>query len=162
MAAHGGPKTRAGKKISSKNALKHGMTSTKLLCPEEQARCDYLEKMLREEYGPRTITEELYISKIASLQIRLVVGCGGYILRGVNRHVHISESLNPSSVSVILKKIHKNMSDDFNEKPLSGHSFRVGAALDMLEAGDRLERIMLKGGWKADSTAIKYLRNWQS
>jgi len=91
-----------------------------------------------------------------------VVGCGGYILRGVNRHGHISESLNPSSVSVILKKIHKNMSDDFNEKPLSGHSFRVGAALDLLEAGDRLERIMLKGGWKADSTAIKYLRNWQS
>ena len=54
------------------------------------------------------------------------------------------------------------MSDDFNEKSLSGHSFRVGAALDMLEAGDKLERIMLKGGWKADSTAIKYLRNWQS
>lgn len=71
VAARGGPKTRAGKKNSSKNALKHGMTSTKLLCPEEQARCDYLEKMLREEYGPRTITEELYISKIASLQIRL-------------------------------------------------------------------------------------------
>jgi len=71
MATRGGPKTRAGKKNSSRNALKHGMTSIKLLSSEEQTRCDYLEKMLREEYGPKTITEELYISKIASLQIRL-------------------------------------------------------------------------------------------
>lgn len=91
-----------------------------------------------------------------------VVGSEGYILRGVNRHGRISDRLNPSSVSSILKKIHKNMSDDFNEKPLSGHSFRVGAALDMLEAGYGLERIMLKGDWKIDSTAMKYLRSWQS
>jgi hypothetical protein len=71
MQVQGGPKTKAGKHNSSKNALKHGMTSTKLLCPEEQNRFDYLEKLLREEYGPSTITEELYISKIANLQIRL-------------------------------------------------------------------------------------------
>jgi hypothetical protein len=47
-----------------------------------------------------------------------------------------------------------------NEQPLSGHSFRVGAALDLLEQGEPLEKIMLKGGWHTDSTAMKYLRNW--
>jgi hypothetical protein len=48
-----------------------------------------------------------------------------------------------------------------NKQPLSGHSFRVGAALDLLEQGEPLEKIMLKGGWQTDSTAMKYLRNWR-
>ena len=47
-----------------------------------------------------------------------------------------------------------------DEQPLSGHSFRVGAALDLLEQGEPLERIMLRGGWQTDSTAMKYLRDW--
>ena len=47
-----------------------------------------------------------------------------------------------------------------NQQPLSGHSFRVGAALDLLEQGETLEKIMLRGGWQTDSTAMKYLRNW--
>ena len=47
-----------------------------------------------------------------------------------------------------------------SEQPLSGHSFRVGAALDLLEQGESIEKIMLRGGWQTDSTAMKYLRNW--
>jgi len=42
----------------------------------------------------------------------------------------------------------------------SGHSFRVGAALDLLERGVPLEKIMLRGGWGAKSTALKYLASW--
>jgi hypothetical protein len=38
--------------------------------------------------------------------------------------------------------------------------YRVGAALDLLEQGEPLEKIMLRGGWQTDSTAISYLRNW--
>jgi hypothetical protein len=49
---------------------------------------------------------------------------------------------------------------DSDEQPLSGHSFRVGAALDLLEQGEPLERIMLRGVWQTDSTAMSYLRNW--
>ena len=44
------------------------------------------------------------------------------------------------------------------EPPLSGHSFRVGRALDLLESGESLPKIMLRGGWKNDSTMIRYLR----
>ena len=36
----------------------------------------------------------------------------------------------------------------------------LGAALELLEQGEPLEKIMLKRGWQTDSTAIKYLRNW--
>jgi hypothetical protein len=37
---------------------------------------------------------------------------------------------------------------------------KIGAALDLLEQGEPLERIMIRGGWQTDSTAMTYLRNW--
>ena len=43
---------------------------------------------------------------------------------------------------------------------LSGHSFRVGAALDMLNAGVPLEKIMLRGGWRKETTTLRYLQSW--
>ena len=84
----------------------------------------------------------------------------GYILRSINRHGHIGGNLHPASISTLLKALQKDLKMDSDEQPLSGHSFRVGAALDMLEQGEPLEKIMLKGGWQTDSTAMKYLRNW--
>jgi len=89
-----------------------------------------------------------------------VAGNEGYILRAINRHGHISDSLNPCSVSSILKRLQKSINDTSSKQLFSGHSFRVGAALDLLEQGESLERIMLKGGWKTDAAAMKYLRNW--
>ncbi len=90
-----------------------------------------------------------------------IVGNQGYILRSINKHGHIGDSLNPASISTILKTLQEGLESGSNQQPLSGHSFRVGAALDLLEQGEPLEKIMLIGGWQTDSTAIKYLRNWQ-
>jgi D-alanyl-D-alanine dipeptidase len=84
----------------------------------------------------------------------------GYILRSINRHGYFGNNLHPASVSMILKALQKDQKLNSDEQPLSGHSFRVGAALDLLEQGEPLEMIMLKGGWQTDSTAMKYLRNW--
>ena len=84
----------------------------------------------------------------------------GYILRSISRHGHIGTDLHPASISTILKALQKDLKMDSNEQPLSGHSFRVGAALDLLEQGEPLEMIMLRGGWQTDSTAMSYLRNW--
>ena len=84
----------------------------------------------------------------------------GYILRSISRHGHFGENLHPASISTILKALQKELKIDSDEQPLSGHSFRVGAALDLLEQGEPLERIMLRGGWQTDSTAMSYLRNW--
>jgi site-specific recombinase XerD len=89
-----------------------------------------------------------------------IVGSQGYILRSINRHGHIGNNLNPASISTILKTLQGGLKTGSNEQPLSGHSFRVGAAIDLLEQGEPLERIMLRGGWLSDSTAINYLRNW--
>jgi hypothetical protein len=89
-----------------------------------------------------------------------IVGDEGYILRSINKHGHIGDSLNPASISTILKTLQEGLKSGSNQQPLSGHSFRVGAALDLLEQGEPLEKIMLRGGWQTDSTAMKYLRNW--
>jgi site-specific recombinase XerD len=89
-----------------------------------------------------------------------IVGNKGYILRSINKHRHIGDSLNPASISTILKTLQEGVKSGSNQQPLSGHSFRVGAALDLLEQGEPLEKIMLRGGWQSDSTAMKYLKNW--
>jgi site-specific recombinase XerD len=89
-----------------------------------------------------------------------IVGDEGYILRSINKHEHIGNSLNPASISTILKTLQEGLKTESSQQPLSGHSFRVGAALDLLEHGEPLEKIMLKGGWQTDSTAMKYLRNF--
>ncbi|MDA9905492.1 tyrosine-type recombinase/integrase [Pseudomonadales bacterium] len=91
---------------------------------------------------------------------RSLVSDEGYILRSISRHGHIGNNLHPASISTILKALQKDLKVDSDEQPLSGHSFRVGSALDLLEQGEPLERIMLRGGWQTNSTAMSYLRNW--
>ena len=78
----------------------------------------------------------------------------------MRRHGYIEINLHPASISTILKALQKDLKMDPDEQTLSGHSFRVGATLDLLERDEPLERIMLKGGWQTDSTAMSYLRNW--
>ena len=85
----------------------------------------------------------------------------GYILRSFKRNLSIKQSLNPSSVNQILKCL-QQQANLGKIQELSGHSFRVGAALDMLDQGVPLERIMLRGGWKSETTALRYLRNWSN
>ena len=74
---------------------------------------------------------------------RNVINDEGYILRSISRHGHIGENLHPASISTLLKALQKDLKMDSDEQPLSGHSFRVGAALDLLEQGEPLEKIML-------------------
>jgi hypothetical protein len=44
---------------------------------------------------------------------------------------------------------------------LSGHSFGVGAALDLLAQGVSIEKINLPGGIQSESGVIRYLRPWE-
>jgi hypothetical protein len=60
---------------------------------------------------------------------------------------------------VILKDI-QYFSRIKTDNPLSGHSFRVGGALDLLMQGMSMEKIMLRGGWDSESSVIRYLRAW--
>ena len=80
-------------------------------------------------------------------------------MRGLTKNRGARASLSPSYINLRLKEL----AGAIGMKPsadVSGHSFRVGAAIDLLEAGTSLEKIMLRGGWQSEATAIRYLRGW--
>jgi len=83
----------------------------------------------------------------------------GYILRSFKRNLSTNLSLTPSSINHILKSLQKQAGlNQIGE--LSGHSFRVGAAIDLLDKNIPLEKIMLRGGWKSETSAMRYLQSW--
>jgi site-specific recombinase XerD len=89
-----------------------------------------------------------------------VVGNEGYILRGITVGLTFTSQLCPHSINLILKKLQQDAELDINPT-LSGHSFRVGRALDLLNEGESLPKIMLRGGWSSESTVMRYLRSWE-
>lgn len=61
-----GPKTSAGKRRSSRNAIKHGLFSQNIILADENPKqFGELLKALRERYQPRSIDEELAVEKLA-------------------------------------------------------------------------------------------------
>src|ERR1700685_4497011 len=67
-----GPKTDAGKKASSFNALKHNLTGQSLILqPDEFDAYDRLTKALREELNPKTEMERQTVQKIIDTNFRL-------------------------------------------------------------------------------------------
>jgi len=86
----------------------------------------------------------------------------GPILRCVDRHGNVGRALNSGSISTILNHLVPTGSDASKRISYSGHSFRVGRAVDLLNEGVPLEKIMLIGGWRSQSACIGYLRSQQS
>ena len=84
----------------------------------------------------------------------------GAILRSVDRHYNVGPRLNSGSVCLILNRLLAKTSIFDHGVRLSGHSFRVGAAIDLVESGVSLEKIMLRGGWRSSDIAMNYLRSW--
>jgi site-specific recombinase XerD len=84
----------------------------------------------------------------------------GAILRSVDRHGNVGNRLNPGSIGLIINTLYRRCEINEPAQVFSGHSFRVGAALDLLEAGTPLELIMLRGGWRSSDNAMGYLRSW--
>ena len=89
-----------------------------------------------------------------------IAGNSGYILRGLTPDLSLNDKLCHASVNNILKRLQAEAELDI-EPSLSGHSFRVGRALDLLNEGESLPKIMLRGGWSAESTVMRYLRAWE-
>ncbi len=67
----GGPKTAAGKLVSSKNAIKAGLTTSQLLSEKELDRYDQIKKDLKNHYNNQNPLIDLQIERIARLQIQL-------------------------------------------------------------------------------------------
>ena len=88
-----------------------------------------------------------------------VVGQEGRILRSIDKHGNIGNKLEPSAISYILRQAQENITLPGNKKPRqwTGHSFRVGAAVDLVESGYSIEQVMRKGDWKSAQASMRYV-----
>ena len=67
-----GPRTEAGKAVSSMNSLKHGLTSRRVVLPgEDQGDFDRLHEQLRFEHSPEGALEIELVAEIAACFWRL-------------------------------------------------------------------------------------------
>jgi hypothetical protein len=67
----GGPVTKKGKQVSSRNAISHGLTAKKWINPEEKQSYQDFHSALIDDYQPQTVMESTLIEKLADIKVRL-------------------------------------------------------------------------------------------
>lgn len=67
----GGPVTKKGKQVSSRNAISHGLTAKKWINPEERENYQDFHSALIDDYQPQTVMESTLIEKLADIKVRL-------------------------------------------------------------------------------------------
>ncbi|QBM75884.1 hypothetical protein E2E30_08935 [Sphingomonas sp. AAP5] len=98
------------------------------------------------------------------------IGPASPLLRGINMHGTVGTCLWPSGFRYVVRCAVREalrLIDagegviDYNAIALQvgGHSFRVGLAQDLAQAGEGMPAICNEGGWKDDRSVIKYVRN---
>jgi len=82
----------------------------------------------------------------------------GYLFRGINNAIDITQELKSSQINRIYKRLAKdaNLPKEIIDH-ISGHSMRVGAAQDLLRSGASMPMIMNKGRWSKIDTVMRYL-----
>jgi len=87
----------------------------------------------------------------------------GFLFRGINNAIDITQELKSSQINRIYKRLAKdaNLPKEIIDH-ISGHSMRVGAAQDLLRSGASMPMIMNKGRWSKTDTIMRYLENTSS
>jgi len=87
----------------------------------------------------------------------------GYLFRGINNAIDVTQELKSSQINRIYKRLAKdaNLPKEIIDH-ISGHSMRVGAAQDLLRSGASMPMIMNKGRWSKTDTVMRYLENTSS
>lgn len=67
----GGPVTKKGKQVSSRNAISHGLTAKKWINSEEKQSYQDFHSALIDDYQPQTVMESTLIEKLADIKVRL-------------------------------------------------------------------------------------------
>lgn len=87
-----GPKTKQGKEIASKNALRHGLLSKDLILKEESAiKFDHFRKRIYQTLAPLGCLEEVLVEKIVSSAWRF--------RRLIKTEKHLFEEIDDFSIS---------------------------------------------------------------
>lgn len=98
------------------------------------------------------------------------VGPDTPLLRGINAHGTVGKRLWTCgfryvvrcAVREALRRIDKGQGlIDFNTiaSKVGGHSFRIGLAQDLTQAGEQMPAICTEGGWKDERSVVKYARH---
>ena len=69
----------------------------------------------------------------------------------------MGDKFNSGSIGAILNRLKASLGSDVNNCRFSGHSFRAGTAIDLLEARAPLETIILRAEWRSQDNALNYL-----
>jgi site-specific recombinase XerD len=87
----------------------------------------------------------------------------GPILRSIDRGENIGSSLGSGQINRIYKQLARqaSLNSDLITR-ISGHSFRVGAAQDLLASGASMPTIMQRGGWSKSDTVMRYLEQFRA
>lgn len=87
----------------------------------------------------------------------------GYLFRGINNPIDITDELKCSQINRIYKRLARGakLPKEVIEH-ISGHSMRVGAAQDLLKSGASMPMIMNKGRWSKTDTVMRYLESTSS
>jgi site-specific recombinase XerD len=87
----------------------------------------------------------------------------GPILRSIDRGENIGSTLGSGQINRIYKRIARqaDLDPDLIAR-ISGHSFRVGAAQDLLASGASMPAIMQRGGWSKADTVMRYLEQFSA
>jgi site-specific recombinase XerD len=85
------------------------------------------------------------------------------ILRSIDGCENICSTLGSGQINRIYKRIARQagLSSKLITR-ISGHSFRVGAAQDLLASGASMPTIMQRGGWSKSDKVMRYLEQHQS
>ena len=85
----------------------------------------------------------------------------GYLFRGINNAIDLTNELQSSQINRIYKRLAKtaNLPKEIIDR-ISGHSMRVGAAQDLLKSGASMPIIMNKGRWSKTDTVMRYLEGF--
>lgn len=84
----------------------------------------------------------------------------GFLFRGIGNNGDISKGINAGQINRIYKRLAKKagLSKEII-KNISGHSFRVGAAQDLMTSGVSLPMLMNRGRWSKPETALRYIES---
>jgi hypothetical protein len=84
-----GPRSEAGKERARRNALKHGLTATQLILPDEKPEAiDALAQALNESMNPQNAAEDLCVQQaaVAALRMERIVAAEAAIVSDQVRH----------------------------------------------------------------------------
>ena len=140
----GGPKTEAGKAVSSKNALTHGVTSTQITSAEESLAYQKLIQEFKSAYPSNHPLVKLQIERLAMTRIQL---------QRVQELIHV-QNLKSQFSSVVEKQLADELELDEQTRDLEFYQRMNIMTLDLKYVGQILGEIIRVTEQEIDDTHL--------